>query len=234
EPMIQGAARIIPQPKGFLRRVREACTRSGVLLIADEVATGFGRTGRMFASEHENVAPDILCLAKGITGGYLPLAATLTTEEIFDAFRGAPAEGRTFFHGHSYTGNPLACAAALANLSIFENEKTLDTLAPKIIRLWKELELLRQIPAVGDVRGLGFMAGIELVADRETKSPYPPEARMGRQVILAARRRGLAIRPLGDVLVLMPPYCVSEDEIAWMAGVVGESIQEVTKKPESP
>ncbi|MBT5367044.1 MAG: aminotransferase class III-fold pyridoxal phosphate-dependent enzyme, partial [Nitrospinaceae bacterium] len=150
------------------------------------------------------------------------------------AFRGAPAEGRTFFHGHSYTGNPLACAAALANLSIFENEKTLDTLAPKIIRLWKELELLRQIPAVGDVRGLGFMAGIELVADRETKSPYPPEARMGRQVILAARRRGLAIRPLGDVLVLMPPYCVSEDEIAWMAGVVGESIQEVTKKPESP
>ncbi|MBT4092689.1 MAG: adenosylmethionine--8-amino-7-oxononanoate transaminase [Nitrospinaceae bacterium] len=234
EPMIQGAAGIIPQPKGFLRRVREACTRSGVLLIADEVATGFGRTGRMFASEHENVAPDILCLAKGITGGYLPLAATLTTEEIFDAFRGAPAEGRTFFHGHSYTGNPLACAAALANLSIFENEKTLDTLAPKIIRLWKELELLRQIPAVGDVRGLGFMAGIELVADRETKSPYPPEARMGRQVILAARRRGLAIRPLGDVLVLMPPYCVSEDEIAWMAGVVGESIQEVTKKPESP
>ena len=233
EPMVQGAAGIIPQPEGFLRRVRDVCTRAGVLLIADEVATGFGRTGRMFASEHENVAPDILCLAKGITGGYLPLAATLATEEIFDAFRGAPAEGRTFFHGHSYTGNPLACAAALANLSIFENENTLDTLAPKIARFWKELDRLRTIPAVGEVRGLGFMAGIELVVDRETKSPYPPEARMGRRVILAARRRGLAIRPLGDVLVLMPPYCVSEDEIAWMAGVVGESIQEVTGKTES-
>ena len=233
EPMVQGAAGIIPQPKGFLRRVRDACTRAGVLLIADEVATGFGRTGRMFASEHENVAPDILCLAKGITGGYLPLAATLTTEEIFDAFRGAPAEGRTFSHGHSYTGNPLACAAALANLLIFENENTLVTLAPKIVRFWKELATLRQLPGVGDVRGLGFMAGIELVVDRETRMTYPPEVRMSRRVCLAARRRGLAIRPLGDVLVLMPPYCVSEDEITWMAGVVSESIQEVTGKSES-
>ncbi len=226
EPMVQGAAGMIVQPPGFLKRVREACTRADVLLIADEVATGFGRTGRMFACEHAGVAPDILCMAKGITGGYLPLAATLATEAIFDAFRGAPEAGRTFFHGHSYTGNPLGCAAALANLDIFERENVIETLQPKIRRLWRELEPLRELAGVGEVRGLGFMAGIELVADEKTKAPYPPEKRMGREVILAARRRGLAIRPLGDVVVLMPPYCVSEEEIAWTAGLLAESIEE--------
>ncbi len=228
EPMVQGAAGMIVQPPGFLRRVREACTRADVLLIADEVATGFGRTGRMFACEHEEVAPDILCAAKGMTGGYLPLAATMTTEAIFDAFRGAPETERTFFHGHSYTGNPLGCAAALANLDIFEKDKTIDALQPKIRRLWRELEPLRKLTNVGDLRGLGFMAGIELVADKMAKTPHPPEKRMGRQVILAARRRGLAIRPLGDVVVLMPPYCVSEEEISWMAEVLADSIEEVT------
>jgi adenosylmethionine-8-amino-7-oxononanoate aminotransferase len=227
EPMVQGAAGIITQREGFLRRVREACDRADVLFIADEVATGFGRTGRMFACEHEGVAPDIMCLAKGITGGYLPLAATLATEEIFGAFRGAPGEGRTFFHGHSYTGNPLGCAAALANLGIFEAEGTIAALGPKIRLFWEELGRLRALPAVGEVRGLGLMAGIELVADRESKRPYPPETRMGRRVTLAARRRGLAIRPLGDVLVFMPPYCVNDEEIAWMAGVAGEAIEEV-------
>ncbi len=227
EPMVQGAAGIITQREGFLRRVREACAQADVLLIADEVATGFGRTGRMFACEHEGVAPDIMCLAKGITAGYLPLAATLATEEIFGAFRGAPEEGRTFFHGHSYTGNPLGCAAALANLGIFEAEGTIAALEPKIRLFWEELDRLRALPAVGDVRGLGLMAGIELVADRESRRPYPPEARMSRRVTLAARRRGLAIRPLGDVLVLMPPYCVNDEEIAWMVGVAGEAIEEV-------
>lgn len=226
EPMVQGAAGMIVQPPGFLRRIREACTRADVLLIADEVATGFGRTGRMFACEHAGVSPDILCLAKGITGGYLPLAATLATEAIYDAFRGAPEEGRTFFHGHSYTGNPLGCAAALANLDIFEKDRTLDALQPKIARLWRELESLRDLPHVGEVRGLGFMAGIELVRDKAAKAPFGPALRMGRRVILAARKRGLAIRPLGDVVVLMPPYCVSEDEIAWMVRVVRESIEE--------
>ncbi|MBI3126157.1 MAG: adenosylmethionine--8-amino-7-oxononanoate transaminase [Candidatus Tectomicrobia bacterium] len=226
EPMAQGAAGMIVQPPGFLRRIREACTRADVLLIADEVATGFGRTGRMFACEHAGVSPDILCLAKGITGGYLPLAATLATEAIYDAFRGAPEEGRTFFHGHSYTGNPLGCAAALANLDIFEKDRTLDALQPKIARLWRELESLRDLPHVGEVRGLGFMAGIELVRDKAAKAPFGPALRMGRRVILAARKRGLAIRPLGDVVVLMPPYCVSEDEIAWMVRVVRESIEE--------
>lgn len=228
EPMVQGAAGMIVQPPGFLKRVREACTRADVLLIADEVATGFGRTGRMFACEHESVAPDILCVAKGITGGYLPLAATLATEAIFDAFRGAPEAGRTFFHGHSYTGNPLGCAAALANLDIFDRENVIETLQPKIGRLWRELEPLRELAYVGEVRGFGFMVGIELVADKKTKAPFPLGKRMGREVILAARRRGLAIRPLGDVVVFMPPYCVTEEEIAWMAGVLAESIEEAT------
>ncbi len=227
EPMVQGAAGIIVQRASFLRRVREACDRADVLLIADEVATGFGRTGRMFACEHEAVAPDIMCIAKGITGGYLPLAATLATEEIFDAFRGAPGEGRTFFHGHSYTGNPLGCAAALANIRIFEAEGTIAALQPKIKQFWEELDPLRALPAVGEVRGLGLMAGIELVADRESKKPHPPEARMGRRVALAARRRGLAIRPLGDIVVLIPPYCVNEEEFARMAGVAAEAIEEV-------
>jgi len=228
EPKIQGAAGMIVQPEGFLSRVREACTRADVLLIADEVATGFGRTGKMFACDHEEIAPDLMCVAKGITGGYLPLAATLATEEIFDAFRGAPVEGRTFFHGHSYTGNPLGCAAALANLGIFETEETINVLQSKIRRFWKELAQLRNLPAVGEVRGLGFMAGIELVADKEKKTPFPAEMGMGRQVIMAARRRGLAVRPLGDVVVLMPPYCVSEEEVTWMASVLGDAIEEVS------
>ncbi|MEK6709698.1 MAG: adenosylmethionine--8-amino-7-oxononanoate transaminase [Nitrospinota bacterium] len=226
EPMVQGAAGMIVQRPEFLQKIREACTEGDVLLIADEVATGFGRTGKMFACEHAGVAPDILCLAKGITGGYLPLAATLATEKIFDAFRGAPAEGRTFFHGHSYTGNPLGCAAALANLDIFEKDKTLDALQPKIATLWRGLEGLRELPWVAEARGLGFMAGIELVADRRTLAPFPPARRTGRRVSLEARKRGLALRPLGDVVVLMPPYCATEEEIAWMVGVVRESIVE--------
>ncbi len=229
EPMVQGAAGMIVQPPQFLRRVREACAEGDVLLVADEVATGFGRTGKMFACEHAGVSPDILCLAKGITGGYLPLAATLTSERIFDAFRGAPERGRTFFHGHSYTGNPLGCAAALANLDIFEKDRTLERLQPKIARLWRELEALRGLPWVGEVRGLGFMAGVELIADQRAKMPFPPERRMGRRVALAARKRGLAIRPLGDVLVLMPPYCVSEEEIVWMVRAVGEAVEEVAR-----
>ncbi len=226
EPMVQGAAGMIVQPPGFLQKVRRACRENDVLLIADEVATGFGRTGPMFACEHAGVAPDILCLAKGITGGYLPLAATLATEEIFDAFRGPPEAGRTFFHGHSYTGNPLGCAAALANLEIFEKENTIERNGPRIAHLWRALEKLRSAPHVGDVRGLGWMAGVELVKDKERKEPYPPAKRMGRRVILAARRRGLAIRPLGDVVVLMPPYCVTDEEIVRMVRILDEAIRE--------
>ncbi|MFQ5895285.1 MAG: adenosylmethionine--8-amino-7-oxononanoate transaminase [Nitrospinota bacterium] len=229
EPVIQGAAGMIVQPPGYLRRVRERCKAHDVLLIADEVATGFGRTGRMFACEHEGVSPDFLCLAKGITGGYLPLAATLTTEEVYDAFLGEYAESRTFFHGHSYTGNPLGCAAALANLDIFEKGRTLESLQPKIARLWAELEKLKALPQVGEVRGKGFMVGIELVRDKATKEPFPVEFRAGHRAILAARERGLILRPLGDVIVLVPPYCVTEEEIAWMVGAAGESIEESAK-----
>ncbi len=226
EPMVQGAAGMIVQPPGFLARVRQACTENDVLLVADEVATGFGRTGPMFACEHEGVAPDVLCLAKGLTGGYLPLAATLATEEIFDAFRGPPETGRTFFHGHSYTGNPLGCAAALANLEVFERESTIEQNGPKIALLWSELERLAHSPHVGEVRGLGWMVGVELLKNKETKEPYTPAERMGRRVILAARKRGLAVRPLGDVVVLMPPYCVTNEEIVWMVRVLEEAIEE--------
>ncbi len=231
EPMIQAAGGMIVQPPEFLRRVAAACAAHDVLLIADEVATGFGRTGRMFACEHAGVAPDILCLAKGMTGGYLPLAATLATEEIFDAFRGAPDSGRAFYHGHSYTGNPLGCAAALANLDIFEKDRTLEGLRPKIGTLWEGLEGLRSLPAVGEVRGIGLMAGVELVADRETRAPCPYGERTGLRVCLAARRRGLAVRPLGDVLVLMPPYCAGGEEIGWMVEAIGESIEEAAARP---
>ncbi|MDA0999838.1 MAG: adenosylmethionine--8-amino-7-oxononanoate transaminase [bacterium] len=231
EPLVQAAAGMIVQPPGFLRRVRAACDRAGALLIADEVATGFGRTGKMFACDHEGVTPDLLCLAKGLTGGYLPLAATLAREEIFDAFRGAPDAIKTFFHGHSYTGNPLGCAAALANLDIFERDKTMEALQPKIELFWEALAALRGLPQVGEVRGMGLMAGIELVADRESKTPFPPGRRTGRAVALAARARGLAIRPLGDILVLMPPYCVDRNEIGWMCDVLAASIGEGAPLP---
>ncbi|MHB1847129.1 MAG: adenosylmethionine--8-amino-7-oxononanoate transaminase [Deltaproteobacteria bacterium] len=229
EPLVQGAAGMIVQPPGWLRRVREACDRADVLLIADEVAVGFGRTGTMFACEQEAVAPDILCLAKGLTGGYLPLAATLTTEEIFQSFLGAWESDRTFFHGHTYTGNPLACAAALANLQLFDDDRTLERLAGQIERLTSRLLPLRAHPHVGEVRQRGFMVGIELVLERETRSPYPRERRVGHEVILEARRRGVVLRPLGDVVVLMPPFCLSDGEIDELARVTSESIDVVTR-----
>lgn len=228
EPMVQGAAGMLVQPAGFLTRVRELCTRYGILMIADEVAVGFGRTGKMFACEHEGVRPDIMVLAKGITGGYLPLAATLTTEEIYQAFLGEYHEFKTFFHGHTYTGNPLACAAALASLAIFERDRTLEQLAPKISMLAKGLKRFEWLSAVGEVRQCGFMVGIELVADKETKTPFPPQEKVGQRVILEARRRGVIIRPLGDVIILMPPLCISEGELEVLLEVVYESIAEVT------
>ncbi len=162
EPMVQGAAGMLVHPPGYLRAVRELCDRHGALLICDEVATGFGRTGRMFACEHEEVAPDLLCLAKGITGGYLPLAATLATEEVYKGFLGEYEEFRTFFHGHTYTGNPLACAAALATLDVFEEERTLERLRPKIELLGDLLAGVEAMPEVREVRRCGFMTGIEL------------------------------------------------------------------------
>jgi adenosylmethionine-8-amino-7-oxononanoate transaminase len=224
EPLVQAAGGMLPSPPGFLSAVRSLCSRYNVLLILDEVATGFGRTGTMFACEQEGVAPDLLCLAKGITGGYLPLAATLTTQRVFEGFRAPYGEKKTFFHGHTYTANPLACAAALANLRCFERQRTLERLQPKIARLRRELESIRALPHVGDVRQVGFMVGIELMLDPARGRPYPYEAKVGIRTILEARRRGLIIRPLGNVIVLMPPLSVSERELSRMVRIVRDSI----------
>jgi adenosylmethionine---8-amino-7-oxononanoate aminotransferase len=218
EPLVQGAAGIIVHPPGYLRAVRELCDRHGVLLICDEVATGFGRTGTMFACEREEVAPDLMCLAKGITGGYLPLAATLTTEEIYDGFLGAPAEQRTFFHGHTYTGNPLACAAALANLEVFEAERTIERLQPKIALLERRLQAVAAMPEVAEVRHRGFMVGIDLGA-------HDPELRMGHRVTRQARERGAIVRPLGDTVVLVPPLSITAEELEQLLDITVESIQ---------
>ena len=221
EPLVQGAAGILTHPAGYLRKVRELCDAHGVLLICDEVATGFGRTGTMFACEQEDIAPDLMCVAKGLTGGYLPLAATLTSERIYEAFLGEHAELKTFFHGHTYTGNPLACAAALATLEIFEREGTLAALQPKIALLGELLdEHVVPLPAVGEVRRRGFMVGIEL-------SGFALAERMGHQVTLAARRRGAIVRPLGDVVVLMAPLSITPDELRRLVTITAESIAEV-------
>ncbi len=222
EPLVQGAAGILVHPPGYLRAVRDLCDAHGVLLICDEVATGFGRTGKMFACEHEGVAPDLMCVAKGLTGGYLPLAATLATERIYEGFLGAHDEWRTFFHGHTYTGNPLACAAALATLDVFEAEHTLERLGPKIELLGRLLdERIAPLAPVAEVRRCGFMVGVEL-------GGFPPGARMGHRVTLAARQRGAIIRPLGDVIVLMPPLAITEDELRRLVAITAEAIVEAT------
>jgi adenosylmethionine-8-amino-7-oxononanoate aminotransferase len=229
EPLVQGAGGMIVHPDGYLRRIADACRRHGALLICDEVATGFGRTGRMFACEHEDVQPDLLCLAKGISGGYLPLAATLATERIYEAFLGDPAEGRTFFHGHTYTGNALACAAGLASLEVFQKERVLERIGHLASRLAALLAPVAELPHVGQVRQRGLMVGIELVADRASRRLYAAADRRGWKVCLAARRGGVWIRPLGDVVVLMPPYCISDDSLVRLAQAVHLAIREVTE-----
>jgi adenosylmethionine-8-amino-7-oxononanoate aminotransferase len=229
EPLVQGAGGMITHPAGYLRRVADACRRSNVLLICDEVATGFGRTGRMFACEHEEVRPDLLCLAKGISGGYLPLAATLATERIYEAFLGEYCEHRTFFHGHTYTGNALACAAGMASLDVFEKDRVLDRVGELGAALGGLLGPVAGMPHAGEVRRRGLMVGIELVADRRTREPFAPAERRGWKVCLAARQRGVWIRPLGDVIVLMPPYCISDESLARLVGAVREGIAEATE-----
>ena len=228
EPLVQGAAGILVHPVGYLRKVREVTNQLGILLIADEVAVGFGRTGKMFACEHEEVSPDILCLGKGITGGYLPLAATLTTDEIYDAFLGHPSEGRTFFHGHTYTGNALACAAAIASLELFESHQVMKNVDEISNVLSRELEETKSHPHVGEIRQRGIMVGIELVRDRDTKVPFDAASRVGHEVTLAARRRGVMIRPLGDVVVLMPAPAMPGHLVKQLCDVTLESIKEVT------
>ncbi len=217
EPLVQGAGGMLVHPRGYLRAVRELCDRHGVLLIADEVAVGFGRTGTMFACEQEDVAPDFLCLAKGITGGYLPLAATLTTEAVYEGFLGAAEEFRTFFHGHTYTGNPLACAAALANLDVFESERTLERLQPKIALFEELLEGVEAMDEVSEIRQRGFMAGIDL-------GDHDPALRIGHRVTNEARERGAIVRPLGNTVVLVPPLAITEQELRSLFTITADSI----------
>lgn len=221
EPVIQGAAGMRVWPPGTLQSLRQWCDAHGVLLIADEVMTGFGRTGRMFACEHDGVVPDFLCLAKGLTGGYLPLAATLTTRAVFEAFRGQPGERRALYYGHSYTGNALGCAAALASLQIFEEENTLDRIDALSARLRIALGPLVSHPRVAEVRQVGFIAAIEL------RNPEAPRRRLGREVCLGARAHGLLTRPIGDVVVLMLPYCASEAQVDQAVAAVVKAIEAV-------
>ncbi len=228
EPLVQAAGGMIVFPPGYLKGARDLCTKYGVLFIADEVATGFGRTGKMFACEHESVVPDLLCLSKGLTGGYLPLAATVATEEIYGAFLGEFRELKTFFHGHSYTGNPLGCAAALACLDIFEKEGTLERLAPKIRLLEDRLAELSRLPHVGEARNKGLMAGIELVRDKKSREAYSWEEKMGWRVCYLLRDMGILLRPLGNVIVIMPPLAMSEEELGGMMDAVKEAIKEAT------
>ena len=225
EPLIQGAGGMIVHPTGYLKGVRELCSKYNVLLIADEILTGFGRTGKMFACEHEGVVPDIMAISKGLTGGYLPLAATLVTEDIYNAFLGD--QGRTFFHGHTYTGNPLACSAALASLEVFEKEAVLKNLQPKMEFLRNRLQDFYGLESVGDVRHCGLIAGIELVKDRQTREPYPSAERIGHRVCLEARNQGALLRPLGDVIVVMPPLSITLRQLDKLVGIVWNSVKAV-------
>ncbi len=230
EPLVQGAAGMLLHPPGYLSRVRELCDLHNVLLICDEVATGFGRTGTMFACEQENVAPDLLCLAKGISGGYLPLAATLATEEIYEGFLGDYDEFRTFFHGHTYTGNPLACAAALASLDLFEKEATLESLKDKIELLTELLQPIDQHSIVSEIRQCGLMVGIELAHDPEREIPFDTGIRAGHRVALEAREKGAIIRPLKDVVVLMPPLAIKDNDLKELVDITTRSIDSIAKK----
>ena len=228
EPLVQAAAGMLVSPAGFLKQVRHLCTIYNCLMICDEVATCFGRTGRMFACEHENVSPDIMPVAKSISAGYLPIAATLTTDKIYDAFCGDYSQQKTFFHGHTYTGNPLAAAVSIANLKLFKTEQTLKRLQPKIEFLKKSLKKFKNLRHVGDIRQKGFMVGIELVGDKNTKMPYNWKDMIGVKTIMKARERGVILRPLGNVIVLMPALAISQDELKRLLDVTYWAINEAT------
>ena len=231
EPLVQGAAGILVHPQGYLRRVRELTREHDVPLVADEVAVGFGRTGTMFACEQEDVRPDFLCLAKGLTGGYLPVAVTMTTDAISEAFLDLPWAGKTFFHGHTYTGNPLGCAAALASLDLFDRNDVVGKGRAIAARLSERLtEFGERCPCVGEIRQKGVMCGIELVPDRDSTDPFAAEKRVGHQVTLAARRKGAVIRPLGDVVVLMPAPAMPIDLVDRLCDIAFDSIEEVVAR----
>ncbi len=229
EPVVQGAAGMIVHPDGFLKAMREATQETGALLIVDEVATGFGRTGKMFAVEHEGVVPDIMALAKGLTGGYLPLAATMTTERVFEAFLGRYEEFKTFFHGHSYTANPLGCAAAMATLDFFERNDVLSHVTALAEKLRVRLGEIASWSNVGDVRQKGLMVGIELVGEKEAARPFNPAWKVGQKVAAETRKRGVIIRPLGDVIVLMPPLTTTGEEVDLLCEATFGAIHDVVK-----
>ena len=240
EPLMQGAAGMIPQPSGWLGQVTEIARSHGALLIADEVMTGFGRTGILkaesgkrkaetfFACQQENVQPDFLCVAKGLTGGYLPMAATLTTPKVFDAFLGEYEEFKTFFHGHSFTGNQLGAAAALASLDILQSAKSVRQRAQLQKNLHTELQTLWSLPNVGDIRQVGLVAGIELVKDCRTRSPFALREQAGIRVCEAMAKRGVLTRPVGNVIVLMPPYCTTRAQMQKMVAALAEGVAGLT------
>jgi adenosylmethionine---8-amino-7-oxononanoate aminotransferase len=232
EPLVQGAAGMVVHPEGYLSGLRDLTRKYDTLLIADEVAVGFGRTGTLFACEQEGVEPDFLCLAKGLTGGYLPLAATLTTDQVYAAFHGSALDGKTFYHGHTYGGNPLGAAVALASLQLVDEEHTLDALKPKTARFAARLAEFCALRHVGDVRQRGLIAGIELVADRSSRTPFEPSAQVGARICQMARESGLLVRPLGDVLVVMPPLSITLDQLDWMMDVMIRCTQKVTEGSE--
>lgn len=230
EPLVQGAAGMLVQPPGFLKAIRDTAKEYGLLFIADEVATGFGRTGNLFACNEEDVEPDFMCLAKGITGGYLPLAATLTTDAVFQGFMGEFQDFRTFFHGHTYTGNALASAVAVENLDLFERERLVEKAKVKANLMEGRLRGFNELKHVGDIRQKGVMAGIELVRSKKTRRMYQPKERIGHRVIMEARKRGVIIRPLGDVIVLMPPLAIDEGLLHQLLDVTFESIKIATER----
>jgi adenosylmethionine-8-amino-7-oxononanoate aminotransferase len=228
EPLVQCAAGMVMHSPGYLRGVRDLTEKFGVLMIADEVAVGMGRTGTLFACEHENVVPDFLCLGKGLTGGYLPMSATLTNDAIYDAFLGEWHEGRTLHHGHTYSGNPLAAAAALATLDVFDEEQTLRTLPAKIARLGEHLCRLSDHPHVCCARQRGLIGALELTPDKGSGVPYPASERLAWRVCREALARGVWIRPLGDVLYVMPPLAISVEELDELMNTMAAAIEVAT------
>ena len=229
EPLIQGAGGMLVAPEGLLKGIETLAQQHETLLIVDEVMTGFGRTGKMWACEHEDVSPNLLCTAKGLAAGYLPLAATLTTDEIYNAFLGEYSERKTFFHGHTFTGNPLACAVALENIAIFEREHLLSRLQTTISHFQKRLQEFYQLAHVGEVRARGLAAGVELIKNPDTNEPYPLEEKVGIRVCRAALARGAMLRPLVNTIVLMPPLQISLSELDALLDIVYRAIREVTE-----
>jgi len=230
EPLVQAAGGMIIYPAEYLVKLRALCDKYNVLLIDDEVAMGFGRTGKMFAFEHAGIVPDIICLAKGITAGYLPLSATIVKEKIYQAFYDDYQKLKTFYHGHSFTGNPLAASVAVENLKIFREEKIIESLQPKIAKLKSALEKFQNLPYVGDIRHIGMVGAVEIVKNKDTKEPYPFEDRIGLKIYKEALKRGAILRPLGNVMYFMPPYVITEEEIEKLTQIAYDSIKAILEK----